>query len=136
MLRACAEPGCSERIEDGARCPAHQQVWNRSRGNSTERGYDWRWRRLRAAFLRARCEACTDRPSATCERCRGTGLENAFCRDCARAGQMVEAAEVHHVQSIRLAPERRLDATNLVAVCVAHHHERERLGKEARGIWA
>lgn len=60
--------------------------------------YDAAWDRLAAGYL-ARHRVC--------ERCR-----------------MRRAEHVHHVQPVALAPHRRLDPTNLAAICV-HCHRAE-----------
>lgn len=60
-LKPCSAPGCPNLAPPGQKyCPAHQhlakQQWNRGydveRGNSAQRGYGARWRRLRAWFLK------------------------------------------------------------------------------------
>ena len=93
MMQACSVAGCHERTEGGP-CSVHRREANRARGSASQRGYDIAWRRLRAAFLKARCEACGEDPNGNCEQCRGTGLANRFCADCLRAGLMVLAEEV------------------------------------------
>jgi 5-methylcytosine-specific restriction enzyme A len=45
----CSYPGCNELIKYGSRCPLH--VADRERPNANARGYDYAWRKVRAAFL-------------------------------------------------------------------------------------
>lgn len=59
------EPGCHELIAAGL-CDHHRRAHDQLRDSSSSRGYDRAWRRVRNAFLRARCESCGDRASANC----------------------------------------------------------------------
>jgi len=72
-----------------------------SRASPAARGYDGAWRKLRANFLvfHPTCELCAqlDPPRLTA------------------------ASVVDHIQPIREAPERRLDESNLRALCKACH---------------
>lgn len=53
----CTEPGCPVEVVVG-RCPAHRRRDHRP--SAASRGYDHRWRILRAAYLRAHptCVTC------------------------------------------------------------------------------
>ena len=81
------------------------------RGTSTQRGYDRSWQRCRSAFLAV----------------------HPLCAPClAKRPMRVKAAEqVHHVQAIAVAPERRLDWSNLLAVCAACHAVLEAEGRKS-----
>ena len=83
------------------------RLYDQHRGNSTERGYDGAWRRFRAAFLRA----------------------NPLCADCYSTGEVIAAAEVHHLVKLRDAPGRRLDPTNCRALCQPCHSARTARGE-------
>lgn len=59
--RPCAHPGCPELVERGW-CSTHAaeraererektRAYDRRRGSSTARGYDWRWRKYSERFL-------------------------------------------------------------------------------------
>lgn len=48
--RPCPIPGCPHLVTQG-RCPAHTTQAEAIRGSSSERGYDTRWARRRAAYL-------------------------------------------------------------------------------------
>jgi len=54
---------------------------------------------------------------------------NPLCADCLAAGRATAAAEVHHIASLVRAPARRLDPTNLLALCKACHSRRTRRGE-------
>ena len=72
---------------------------DKRRGGGAARGYDAAWQRLRLAFLAV----------------------NPLCRMCQAKGQVTAASVVDHVVPIRLAPERRLDWSNLQSLCKPHH---------------
>ncbi len=61
-LKACAVPGCPNRVVKG-RCPEHSKQANRAedtrRGSRHERGYDSRWSRYSKQFLAAH-PVCAD----------------------------------------------------------------------------
>lgn len=70
--RECNESGCRELVV-GSYCPKHEakarkardEYFDAKRGTAAQRGYDARWRRIRAAFLKAHpsCSRCPN-PSA------------------------------------------------------------------------
>jgi 5-methylcytosine-specific restriction endonuclease McrA len=70
------------------------------RKNATERGYDRRWRNLRAMILNG---------EPLCRRC--WNLRN----------DITPATEVHHELPIRTHPEHRLDPAILVPLCRECH---------------
>jgi 5-methylcytosine-specific restriction protein A len=74
------------------------EAWQ-PRASPAARGYDADWRALRAAVLR-------EHP--TCVMCEAEGVE--------RPARMVD-----HIVSINVAPERRLDPSNLMPLCWPHH---------------
>lgn len=119
-LTLCGEPGCHELVAAG-RCDRHRRAQEQQRGSSSERGYTWAWRRLRRAFLRARCQSCGYPPSANCRQCGGTGLAHSCCAECLAEGKLVLATEVDHVLPHQDWPELRLDMRVLQALCQAHH---------------
>jgi 5-methylcytosine-specific restriction endonuclease McrA len=53
-----------------------------------------------------------------------------LCMECEKAGRFTLARDVHHIVPIEQDPTRRMDVTNLMAVCRACH---QRLDREARG---
>lgn len=77
--------------------------------------YDHRWRRLADRFHR-------DHP---------------LCAECERRGWPVPGAVVDHIVPVLDAPERRLDETNLQALCASCHNRwKRRLEALARRLGA
>lgn len=62
MTQVCAEPGCPDLVDRGY-CVTHRReqraTSERRRPNATDRGYDQKWRRNRARFLKANPD-CVD----------------------------------------------------------------------------
>jgi 5-methylcytosine-specific restriction protein A len=77
-------------------CAAHKPKsrWPKSAGH-----YDGSWREVRNGYLERH-------------------------RNCECLGCTAPAQEVDHIVPIRLDPRRRLDPTNLRALCVHHHRSR------------
>jgi 5-methylcytosine-specific restriction protein A len=102
-VRVCSEPGCPELVDKG-KCEAHRLAArkrsDRSRPSSSQRGYDAKWRRTRAAFLRAH-PICED-PSGCIER----------------------ATDVDHIDGLGPNGPRGHDPTNLKALCHPHHSQK------------
>lgn len=90
------KPGTFKR--DAAPTPRHGD-YESTRANSTQRGYDGRWRRYRHIYL----------------------LLHPLCVHCEAEGRTVEAVEVDHITPLRLAPQRKYDITNLQGLCKSHH---------------
>lgn len=76
-----------------------KQRFDQQRPNASERGYDYDWQRLRAAFLK----------------------REPFCQvvGCSRL-----AVDVDHLRDVRRHPELRLDWSNLRSLCHSHHSRR------------
>ena len=82
--------------------------------NSTARGYDRRWRKLRRQKLMA----------------------DPRCEDCKSRGRVTLAVEVHHIIRISKQPDLRLDRDNLKSLCEPCHDAHsaaERSGKPLHG---
>lgn len=75
----CKHPGCGKLIDAPGYCEPHTKQRTREvdsrRGTAKERGYTYRWRQARAAFL-AECP---------------------LCRECEKAGRLTAATVVDHV---------------------------------------
>lgn len=76
----CAHPGCPALASAGERfCEKHRkqeaQRYDRERGSAASRGYDARWRRVRAMVL----------------------AEEPLCWRCLERGEVVPGTEVHHI---------------------------------------
>ena len=93
---------CGKVSRERCQCKSEKQ-----RGSSAQRGYGYDWRKHRALFLK----------------------QNSLCEDCASNGKYREATEVHHVQRVSDAPERRLDSSNLMALCKQCHSIRTARGE-------
>ena len=74
-------------------------AYDAGRGSAAARGYDRKWRKVRALHLQ----------------------HWPLCADCIDEGKLTPATEVDHVQPIETAPHRRLDPTNLRSQCHPHH---------------
>ena len=113
MRRKCTSPACYGLAAEGSRlCTACGERKPRAppRASAAARGYDWQWRKpggTRDAFL-----AC-----------------HPLCQDCQAAGRMRPATEVHHVERIAAAPQRKRDWRNLRALCRACHSRRTAKGE-------
>jgi len=101
--RPCSFPGGCKELVDSGRCAAHTKKDDRR--NSSQRGYDSRWQRLRKWFLMQ--------------------PENAICADCRRAA----STDAHHVRKIIDYPDERLDPDNLRGLCGACHRIRTARGE-------
>ena len=80
-----------------------------NRPSAAMRGYDRQWRKLRAHLLRHPVK-CSER------RC------------------FEQATELDHVVPIRIAPERRLDTSNLRPLCKSCHSKKTRADNNAKPI--
>ncbi|MGW7598128.1 HNH endonuclease signature motif containing protein [Streptomyces antimycoticus] len=113
-LQVCPTPGCPELTSQG-RCDACQQRANRRRPSPTAKGYDARWQRTRAAYLRAHplceCEECEQLPALLRPR----------------------ATEVNHRDGLGPLAPRGHDWSNLQAMTKAHHSRHT--AKEQPGGW-
>jgi 5-methylcytosine-specific restriction protein A len=79
-------------------CQEHRRKRD-ERPSAYRRGYDGNWRKFRLWFLNA----------------------NPTCIRCEAEGRVTEATEIHHKVPLRVDPSRRLDPTNLEALCKSHH---------------
>ena len=70
-----------------------------ARLSSAVRGYGYAWRKLRDEFIN----------------------ENPLCAHCLAHDRVVSAEHVDHIVPIARAPGRRLDKTNLQALCASCH---------------
>lgn len=98
--RVCATAGCPRLVSGQPRCDEHTTRIRQpddQRPHSRARGYNERWRRTRAAYLRSH---------PWCE-------HEDFCE----AG----ATDVHHLDGLGPLGPRGHDAANLQALCHSHH---------------
>lgn len=124
-LKVCRWAGCHALTRDkSGYCEAHKdkaeerrklqvRQWSRDRGNTSARGYDAEWRKVRAEVLR----------------------EHPLCADCLARGIVRAATVVHHIRAISECPELRLESRNLLALCRDCHelrHGRKALREASR----
>jgi len=96
--KPCKAPLCPNCAEEGkSYCKEHARVIPPydPRPNASQRGYDWRWQKLRKMYLKH---------NPLCERCRGLG-------------RVTLADTVHHKKPVEDYPELRLDWDNLESLC-------------------
>lgn len=106
LARPCREPGCPAVATHGGWCAEHARTaeaarrWQHDaqRGSAASRGYDARWRKVRAMVL----------------------AREPRCRDCAAAGRVTLATEVHHLDG----NPRNNALDNLVPLCKSCHSRR------------
>lgn len=101
-LQVCPTPGCPTLTPSG-RCERCQQRAAHERPSAASKGYDARWQRTRAAYLRAHpyceCEECEQLPALLRPR----------------------ATEVDHIDGLGPLGPRGHDWTNLAAMTKSHH---------------
>ncbi|HEV7283907.1 MAG TPA: HNH endonuclease signature motif containing protein, partial [Kaistia sp.] len=92
---------CGKVVAAGERCACQvkrdsirKARHDAKRPSAGQRGYDADWRKLRALHL-------------------------AGHPHCVRCGAI--ASVVDHIISVRIAPHRRLDPSNLQSLCISHH---------------
>jgi 5-methylcytosine-specific restriction protein A len=77
-MRPCSYPGCPELVKSG-KCERHAKQEQRRqddrRGSANERGYNYRWQKVRLAYLN----------------------RHPLCAECERAGKIVPANVVDHI---------------------------------------
>lgn len=96
----CKHPGCPHLAEVGVGyCDEHRQP---DRPSSDSRGYGYRWRKVRAAYLR----------------------KHPMCVKCMSEGRYVQATVVDHIIPHRGDPVLMWDENNYQALCKRHHDEK------------
>ncbi len=103
----CNYPGCPELIEAGERyCNKHKKQNRRyyedRRGTSAERGYDYRWRKGRAWFLK----------------------RHPLCAECKKQGKIVAATVVDHIVPHRGDMDLFWDMDNWQPLCETCHNKK------------
>jgi len=99
--KPCAHPGCPK-LTDARFCPAHATQDARAyekyrRDPATNKRYGRAWRRIRDRYIAA----------------------HPLCEQCADAGRIIPAREVHHI--VPLAAGGTHGEDNLLALCSACH---------------
>ena len=102
--RPCRYPGCPELAVQGqVYCQAHME-WSgdRLRGGATARGYDGRWQKARAIFLK----------------------QHPLCAFCLAEGKVVPATVVDHIIPHRGDQRLFWDQTNWEPLCKKCHDKK------------
>lgn len=106
--RACKQQGCPTLVENGY-CQTHQgdakeqsRQRERWRGTPAQRGYDYKWTKVREEALKRDCY---------------------LCQDCLDRGEVTPALDVDHiVPFVGLDDPLRLDIDNLRSLCRSDHN--------------
>lgn len=110
-LKPCARAGCPNVVVrgycDDCKPASAKRIFDRHRGSSAQRGYDYRWQQFRAQYL----------------------MRHPLCADCEEHGRYTSATEPHHVKKVAEYPELRLSESNLVPLCHECHAVRTRRGE-------
>ena len=96
-LKPCKHPGCPK-LTEGKYCEQHKPL-HPDRESAESRGYNHKWRKLRAAYLR----------------------RHPLCVKCLAEGRYVQATVVDHIVPHRGDPQRMWDVSNWQALCKPCH---------------
>ena len=95
----CRAPGCSAIVSAGAWCDAHKPP-EKPRPSSHARGYDNRWRKIRASVL----------------------ARSPLCVHCRAEGRVTAATEVDHIRPLAHGGTHAAD--NLQSLCKSCHSKK------------
>lgn len=102
----CRHPGCGKLTDGPGYCQAHLKTEQQRkaehdarRGNASARGYTWKWREARAAFL----------------------SEHPLCREHERRGELAAATVVDHIKPHRGDMALFWSRSNWQPLCAACH---------------
>lgn len=84
-----------------------RSAYDKDRPSANARGYDATWQRFRKWFI----------------------AHHPLCADCADAGLIERAREVHHVLKLAERPDLRLDQNNCRGLCSTCHARRTARGE-------
>lgn len=98
-LTPCKHHGCPE-LTNNRFCDKHKKLYERKSAN--KRGYDSRWRKARARFLKT----------------------NPLCVQCLKDGRVVEATVVDHIIPHREDKKLFWDESNWQALCKSCHDKK------------
>ncbi len=96
-------PFADRRGDDKARDAA---AYEKHRGHSGARGYNWKWRKMRVAFLR----------------------QHPLCVKCEKAGRVELARVVDHIRPHRGNDALFWDVSNWQPLCRSHHSSKTAAG--------
>ena len=101
LKKFCRKSGCTKLTTDQY-CEAHKdhvKKYNQDRGTAAQRGYDAKWRKARARFLR----------------------DNPLCKDCLDVGKVIAATVVDHITPHRGNVVLFWDEKNWQGLCSTCH---------------
>ena len=115
LFKLCAYPGCRRAVPLGEKyCEAHKERGEKQdelaakrresrrlkfKGTSTDRGYDYRWRKLRNRFI----------------------AQHPHCAECLKRGVITMATDVDHIIPHRGDARLLYDENNLQSLCKSCH---------------
>ena len=115
LFKLCASPGCRRAVLLGEKyCEAHKERGEKQdelaakrresrrlkfKGPSTDRGYDYRWRKLRNRFI----------------------AQHPHCAECLKRGVITMATDVDHIIPHRGDARLLYDENNLQSLCKSCH---------------
>jgi 5-methylcytosine-specific restriction protein A len=103
LKKRCAFRGCPKTTRQrycDEHLPLARKVWDRSRGTTTERGYDGAWKQVAEQRRQLDC-----------------GL----CQHCLPTGRVVPSQLVDHILPIHVRPDWRLEIGNTQVLCFDCH---------------
>lgn len=104
----CKYPLCSHRAEEGSSyCKTHKSKEEDIRLTSTERGYNYRWQKVRRMYLR----------------------RNPLCVECLKEGNIEPATIVDHIEPHRGDNEKFWNEDNFQSLCERCHNRKTAKGK-------
>ena len=99
--KPCKHPGCPK-LTDGHYCEVHKALHRGDRESSGKRGYNSRWQKARARYLRG----------------------HPLCVHCGKKGQYVKATVVDHITPHRGDPVLFWDESNWQSLCKSCHDKK------------
>jgi len=107
-LPGCKYPLCPNRADEGSSyCSKHKKQLEANRPTSTERGYNYRWQKVRKIYLR----------------------KNPLCVECLKEGRVESATVVDHIEPHRGDNEKFWNEDNFQSLCESCHNR-----KTAKGL--
>lgn len=66
---------------------------------------------------------------------RALQRDNFECQLCKKKGKFAKAKNVHHIEEVKDKPERALDETNLLSLCIKCHNQIHEKGFKTEKFW-
>ncbi|MTI11565.1 HNH endonuclease [Sansalvadorimonas verongulae] len=117
LKRACRKPGCpGTTTHRSGYCDKHQpeegswNKWQQKKGNTTQRGYGYKWQKLRAQILKR---------------------DSYLCQECKRKGVIREGRHVDHITP--KAAGGTDEPGNLQTLCTTCHNHKTATERASKG---